>query len=301
MPCDALASHDLQLAASLPCLNPLLQPELLSALVRAADGMLRQFGPQVCAMQSVARQAEGVQLESTGWRTRLQPSSLAGRRETGTACAAAACPQELTNTAWALSQMHRSGVPFTPDVVVSLGWAGPRGLGCCWEWRQPTATRVAFQCAQSLLACTRPPAPTLRARLTHACTHRPAPPSQALLDRIPDELSLLFADRSWRARVKPQTISNLANACAEGTWGWVHASLLAGSPLCIPQHRLARPGGRPSHARLPARPPVLAGTRIWGACRSCSCATCCGRPCRCCRSSSRRWADVVLGGVEAGP
>ncbi len=27
--------------------------------------------------------------------------------------------QELTNTAWALSQMYRSGVPFTPDVQAS--------------------------------------------------------------------------------------------------------------------------------------------------------------------------------------
>lgn len=32
-------------------------------------------------------------------------------------------PQELTNTAWALSQMHRSGVPFTTDVQAS-GQAG---------------------------------------------------------------------------------------------------------------------------------------------------------------------------------
>jgi hypothetical protein len=81
-------------------------PELLSALVDAADGMLYHFGPQ-----------------------------------------------ELTNTAWALSQMHRSGVLFTPDV-------------------------------------------------------------QAFLHRIANEVSVLLGDRGWRARVKPQTVSNLANAYA---------------------------------------------------------------------------------------
>ena len=42
----------------------------------------------------------------------------------------------------------------------------------------------------------------------------PTPPLQALLDRIADELSLLFAERHWRSRVKPQTISNLAWAYA---------------------------------------------------------------------------------------
>lgn len=62
-------------------------------------------------------------------------------------------PQELTNTVWSLSQMHRAGAAFTPEV-------------------------------------------------------------DALLDRIPDELLLLFSDRAWRARVKPQTISNLALAYA---------------------------------------------------------------------------------------
>ncbi|PSC71010.1 Tbc2 translation chloroplastic isoform B [Micractinium conductrix] len=62
-------------------------------------------------------------------------------------------PQELTNTVWSLSQMHRNGVPFPPDV-------------------------------------------------------------DALLDRIPDEVLLLWGDRSWRARVRPQTISNLALAYA---------------------------------------------------------------------------------------
>lgn len=35
---------------------------------------------------------------------------------------------------------------------------------------------------------------------------------QALLHRITDEVSMLLGDRGWRARVKPQTISNLANA-----------------------------------------------------------------------------------------
>lgn len=37
---------------------------------------------------------------------------------------------------------------------------------------------------------------------------------QALLDRVPDEVLLLIGDRAWRARVKPQTISNLAIAYA---------------------------------------------------------------------------------------
>jgi hypothetical protein len=37
---------------------------------------------------------------------------------------------------------------------------------------------------------------------------------QALLDRVPDELGLLLGDRGWRARMRPQTISNLALAYA---------------------------------------------------------------------------------------
>ncbi|KAL4426696.1 hypothetical protein ABPG77_004752 [Micractinium sp. CCAP 211/92] len=81
-------------------------PELLSALARCADGMLRQFGPQ-----------------------------------------------ELTNTVWSFSQMSKQGVALPPDV-------------------------------------------------------------NALLDRVPDEVLLLFGDRAWRARVRPQTISNLAIAYA---------------------------------------------------------------------------------------
>ncbi|KAL4458727.1 hypothetical protein ABPG75_013592 [Micractinium tetrahymenae] len=81
-------------------------PELLSALARCADSMLRQFGPQ-----------------------------------------------ELTNTVWSFSQMFKQGVHLPPDV-------------------------------------------------------------NALIDRVPDEVLLLFGDRAWRARVKPQTISNLGIAYA---------------------------------------------------------------------------------------
>jgi hypothetical protein len=56
------------------------------------------------------------------------------------------------------------------------------------------------------------------------CTHPPphhAPAAwpgpgllQALLTRIPDELALMFGDRQWRRRMKPQTLSNLAMAYA---------------------------------------------------------------------------------------
>lgn len=45
--------------------------------------------------------------------------------------------------------------------------------------------------------------------------HAPTrPPTQALLDRLPDEVPLLLGDRAWRARVRPQTLSNLASAYA---------------------------------------------------------------------------------------
>lgn len=40
-------------------------------------------------------------------------------------------PQELTNTAWALSQMHRAGVHFTPDVEVGGVPGGGWGLPHC--------------------------------------------------------------------------------------------------------------------------------------------------------------------------
>ncbi|KAL4859186.1 putative aldo-keto reductase 2 [Chlorella vulgaris] len=40
------------------------------------------------------------------------------------------------------------------------------------------------------------------------------PDTDALLTRIPDELALMFGDRQWRRRMKPQTLSNLAMAYA---------------------------------------------------------------------------------------
>ena len=133
-------------------------------------------------------------------------------------------PQELTNTAWALSQMYRAGVPFTPDVEVGWrpggswcrGWGIPTGPGL-WRTHAPAHARTAstpqhapnsvFPCP--LRSLTPVPLPLSLPSPTQTQTNQPP---QALLDRIPDELSLLFADRGWRARVKPQTISNLANA-----------------------------------------------------------------------------------------
>lgn len=55
--------------------------------------------------------------------------------------------QELTNTAWALSQMQRSGVPFTPDVQASR--PSELQLACCAGGR---ALQNAFLCCT--VSCT---------------------------------------------------------------------------------------------------------------------------------------------------
>jgi len=104
---------------------------------------------------------------------------------------------------------------------------------------RPAALCLGLTCWQAVLL--RPPALFLGRTWGHACIsgvfvpgacprdagelrlsstqaratvhHSPWPCSlQALLHRITDEVSMLLGDRGWRARVKPQTISNLANA-----------------------------------------------------------------------------------------
>ena len=203
--CDTLPNQSLA-AATLLCPPPTtpdphllcaLQPELLSALAHGADEMLRQFGPQ-----------------------------------------------ELTNTVWSLSQMHRNGVPFPPDVDVSSGW----GVASCAAWGEawqrdaaaaadvagPPARAVELSYVAPCPPHSVPPPAQQTTPFNHIHTHTPHPtptptpshPHQALLDRIPDEVLLLWGDRSWRARVRPQTISNLALAYAH-----LHRAPQAGAGL----------------------------------------------------------------------
>lgn len=124
--------------------------------MRATDSMLLHFGPQV----RHGPKADPSSLDACGpgsWgQDQLAdpqcvfPQHVAMHQATSNTCPAfprcRAC-QELTNTAWALSQMQRSGVPFTPDVQASRH--SELQLACCADGR---ALQKAFFCC--IVSCT---------------------------------------------------------------------------------------------------------------------------------------------------
>ena len=164
--------------------------------------------------------------------------------------------------------MHRCGVPFTPDVDVSAarGRGGAGDAGGCPRSRGAGCRRAAAQKrlgglehAHSAVHAVSQPA-LLPIRL-------PSQLVQALLTRIPDELSLLFGDRAWRSRVRPQVREDAARWRAAGCarprcMAWLGCPCL---PLCCvspsllfrtcihhPHHLLAHPPPTVACLCLPA-------------------------------------------------